>query len=361
MSEKLYQDFRRQRQIPLTVLGGQPPYQTRLIQDAATGKILVQKAIQKDSIPVCRKLQQLESPHLAKIISCEEQQDSGVVTEEYISGETLDEKLHRQGVMPPELVKYYIRQLLEVLEQIHAQGIVHRDISPKNVLISTDGVVKLLDFDIARRRKQNQNTDTTILGTVGFASPEQYGFLQTDATADIYALGVLMNVMLEGTLPNVHLTARKPFCNVIKRCIEIDPQNRYQNAGELREALKLENPGAVKKKTILPGFRTGVVWKEIVAVFVYLFLIVGSIQFLMLYGKTPLTFCLEAIAVFLYAWVSCGVGFNFLLWDTKVPGIRSLQKPVRIIIRIILALTIFYFGMKLENYVKITLLGLPPK
>ena len=116
-----------------------------------------------------------------------------MVTEEYISGETLDEKLHRQGVMPPELVKYYIRQLLEALEQIHAQGIVHRDISPKNVLISTDGVVKLLDFDIARRRKQNQNADTTILGTVGFASPEQYGFLQTDATADIYALGVLMN------------------------------------------------------------------------------------------------------------------------------------------------------------------------
>ena len=134
MSEKLYQDFRRQRQIPLTVLGGQPPYQTRLIQDAATGKILVQKAIQKDSIPVYRKLQQLESPHLARIISCEEQQDIGMVTEEYISGETLDEKLHRQGVMPPELVKYYIRQLLEALEQIHAQGIVHRDISPKNVL-----------------------------------------------------------------------------------------------------------------------------------------------------------------------------------------------------------------------------------
>ena len=134
MSEKLYQDFRRQRQIPLTVLGGQPPYQTQLIQDAATGKMLVQKAIQKDSIPVYRKLQQLESRHLAKIISCEEQQDIGMVTEEYISGETLDEKLHRQGVMPPEIVKYYIRQLLEVLEQIHAQGIVHRDISPKNVL-----------------------------------------------------------------------------------------------------------------------------------------------------------------------------------------------------------------------------------
>lgn len=86
--------------MPLTVLGGQPPYQTWLIQDAATGKILVQKAIQKDSIPVYRKLQQLESPHLARIISCEEQQDIGMVTEEYISGETLDEKLHRQGVMP---------------------------------------------------------------------------------------------------------------------------------------------------------------------------------------------------------------------------------------------------------------------
>ena len=361
MSEKLYQEFQRKQQVPLTILGGKMPYQTQLVQDTSTGKILVQKIIKKENIPIYCKLQNLQSPHLVRIISCKEQQDVGMVLEEYISGETLDEKLRRYGTMPPELVGNYAQQLLEVLEQIHAHGIVHRDISPKNILISTDGVVKLLDFDISRQWKMNRNADTTILGTVGYASPEQYGFLQTDATADIYAVGALMNVMLEGTLPNVHLTARKPFCDVIKRCIEIDPQNRYQNAGELRSALKLGNSDAVTKKTILPGFRTGVVWKEIVAVFVYLFLIVGSIQFLMLYGKTPLTFCLEAIAVFLYAWISCGVGFNFLLWDTKVPGIRSLQKPVRIIIRIILALTIFYFGMKLENYVKITLLGLPPK
>ena len=69
-----------------------------------------------------------------------------MVTEEYISGETLDEKLHRQGVMPLELVKYYIRQLLEALEQIHAQESYTVIFLPKNVLISTDGVVKLLDF-----------------------------------------------------------------------------------------------------------------------------------------------------------------------------------------------------------------------
>lgn len=115
------------------------------------------------------------------------------------------------------------------------------------------------------------------------------------------------------------------------------------------------------KQTILPGFRTGVVWKEILAVFIYLFLIIGSIQFMMMYGKTPAAFGLEAIAVLIYAWLSCAMGFNFLLWDTKVPGIRSLQKPVRIIIRIILALILFYFGMLLENYVKFTLLGLTPQ
>ena len=263
--------------------------------------------------------------------------------------------------MPPELVKYYIRQLLEVLEQIHAQGIVHRDISPKNVLISTDGVVKLLDFDIARKQKCNQNSDTTILGTVGFASPEQYGFLQTNATADIYALGVLMNVMLEGTLPNVHLTVRKPFCDVIKKCTEIDPQNRYQNAGELRAALKLGNSNISKKKTIIPGFRTGVAWKEVLAIFIYLFLMIGSIQSILQYGKTPQTFFLEVIAVFIYIWVASGIAINFLLWDTKVPGIRSLEKQARGTLRIILAFAAFCIGLQLENYIKITLLGLPPK
>ena len=361
MSEKLYQEFQRKQQVPLTILGGKMPYQTQLVQDTSTGRILVQKIIKKENIPIYCKLQNLQSPHLVRIISCKEQQDVGVILEEYISGETLDEKLRRYGTMPPELVGNYAQQLLEVLEQIHAQGIVHRDISPKNILISTDGVVKLLDFDISRQWKMNRNADTTILGTAGFASPEQYGFLQTDATADIYAVGVLMNVMLEGVLPNVRLTGKKPFQGIIKKCIEIDPQNRYQSVSELRLAFKPERQMPQGKQTILPGFRTGVVWKEILAVFIYLFLIIGSIQFMMMYGKTPAAFGLEAIAVLIYAWLSCAVGFNFLLWDTKVPGIRSLQKPVRIIIRIILALILFYFGMLLENYVQFQLLGLTPQ
>ena len=361
MSEKLYQDFQNKRQVPLTILGGKMPFQTQLVQDAATGEILVQKIIHKESIPVYRKLMELQSPHLTKIISCEEQQDKGVVTEEYVSGKTLDETLRQKGPMPEELVKNYIGQLLEVLEQVHRQGIVHRDISPKNVLISTDGIVKLLDFDIARKRKVNQNADTTILGTVGFASPEQYGFLQTDVTADIYAVGVLMNVMLEGTLPNMHLTRKKAFYDVVRKCTEIDPQNRYQNVAQLRLALKLGKQSDTKNKTIIPGFQTGVIWKEILAIFIYLILLIGTIESLLQYGKTPQTFLLEALAVFIYAWVACAAGFNFLLWDIKVPGIRSLQKPVRIILRIILALTIFYFGMQLENYIKITMLGLPAK
>jgi serine/threonine protein kinase len=100
-------------------------------------------------------------------------------------------------------------------------------------MIDNKGNVKLIDFDTARIYKHYQSQDTIFMGTIGYAPPEQYGLNQTDERTDIYSLGVLMNVMLTGELPEKRLYNGK-LRKVIIKCTQSVPDNRYQTAEELK-------------------------------------------------------------------------------------------------------------------------------
>ena len=118
---------------------------------------------------------------------------------------------------------------------MHQAGIVHRDIKPENLILRGSELV-LIDFDVSRISNPSHNSDTRIMGTTGYAAPEQYGFSQTDARADLYAAGVTFNEMLIGQHPSRALAAG-PFRPVIERCIEVNVDKRYQTAAELRAAV----------------------------------------------------------------------------------------------------------------------------
>ena len=118
---------------------------------------------------------------------------------------------------------------------MHQAGIVHRDIKPENLILRGSELV-LIDFDVSRISNPTHNSDTRIMGTTGYAAPEQYGFSQTDARADLYAAGVTFNEMLIGQHPSRALAAG-PFRPVIERCIEVNVDKRYQTAAELRAAV----------------------------------------------------------------------------------------------------------------------------
>ena len=160
-----------------------------------------------------------------------------LVLEEYIRGDSLAYLLEN-GPLPPEYARRIALQVCQALEVLHGLGIVHRDIKPENILIRGDEAV-LIDFDVSRVHKSEGLSDTRIMGTTGYAAPEQYGFSQTDARADIYSLGVLLNEMLTGKHPSTCL-AGGPLQPVIEKCIEVNVNKRYSTAAEVIAALNTE-------------------------------------------------------------------------------------------------------------------------
>ena len=127
-------------------------------------------------------------------------------------------------------------QICRVLEHAHFKHVVHRDIKPENIIITSDGTVKLIDWNAARIHKKYISSDTITMGTTGYAAPEQYGITQSDARADIYSVGILMNVMLTGEHPSKKMCTGS-LAKAIKKCTDIQPDRRYQTAAELKKQI----------------------------------------------------------------------------------------------------------------------------
>lgn len=161
--------------------------------------------------------------------------DGQIVLEEFIEGVNIAEvmesgKYHYMGT------RKVLRSVCHALTVLHERNIVHRDIKPENVMIAKDGRVVLIDLNAARKIS-DANKDTVVMGTVGYASPEQLGVTQSDARTDIYALGILLNVMLTGKHPSEKLAKGKAR-RIIRKCTNLNPNDRYQSVESLSGALK---------------------------------------------------------------------------------------------------------------------------
>ena len=136
-----------------------------------------------------------------------------------------------------EGAKKVLSSVCDALDALHKMRIIHRDIKPENVMIRNDGQVFLIDFDAARIYKPYHSQDTQFVGTVGYAAPEQFGLAQSDFRTDIFAAGVLLNMMLTREHPSKLLYQGK-LKRVIEKCTQINPEMRYQNVLALKQALK---------------------------------------------------------------------------------------------------------------------------
>ena len=204
-------------------------------------------------------LASLDHPNIAALRTAFSADNQLIMIMEYVEGDTLAHRLER-GPFPPAEALNYIDQVLAALSYAHAQGIIHRDIKPANMMLTPRGVLKLMDFGIARSGNDLGLTVTgTTLGSLDYMSPEQVQSQSTDARSDLYSVGVSLYEMVTGkrmfaatssySVMEAHVkeTPRppievqsslpKPLSDMIVMAVAKDPAQRFQTADAFRNAL----------------------------------------------------------------------------------------------------------------------------
>ncbi len=222
--------------------------ETFLVRSRADGSLAVAKCYDRAAFTLnpaeADPTQGLSRPGLPVLLGRYGNDAILCVVREYVEGKTLGELARERPLSQQEVVEIG-QKLGEVLEYLHSQPqpVIHRDIKPENVVLGPDGQVTLIDFDIARTFKPEAQADTLFFGTKGYAPPEQYGFSQTDARADIYSFGVLLRFLLTGSVrENQNVRMYKPLEKIIAKCTAFSPEDRYPDMKAVLRALGAANP-----------------------------------------------------------------------------------------------------------------------
>ncbi len=202
----------------------------------------------------------LDHPNIAALHTAVRVDDQVLMLMEYVEGVTL-EKMMEAGRIPIDRAVDYIVQVLSALSYAHARGVVHRDLKPANMMVTENGLVKLMDFGIARMKADNKLTETgKTVGSLYYMSPEQInGTAEPDPRSDLYSLGVTLYELATGARPfqgdsgykimAAHLENRplppiekspglpRGLSDIVMQALEKDPKKRFQSADAFRNAL----------------------------------------------------------------------------------------------------------------------------
>jgi serine/threonine protein kinase len=202
----------------------------------------------------------LDHPNICTIFEINETPEGQMfISMPYYDGETLQERIAR-GPVPVDEAVDIVHQLASGLAEAHTEGIVHRDIKPGNILLRSNGQVKIVDFGLAKLATETRLTKTgSTLGTVAYMSPEQARGDEIDGRSDLFSLGVVFYELLTGRLPfrgdhgaaivySILHTDPEPLAThrddmpaglqeVVSRALAKDAGERYQTAGEFKGAL----------------------------------------------------------------------------------------------------------------------------
>lgn len=224
---------------------------TWAVKEVRKDGVLDFEAVKQGLVAETDILKKLSHPNLPSIIDVIDTDDSFIIIMDYVQGNSLNKALEEYGAQPQEYVIEWAKQLCDVLGYLHSRqpAIIYRDMKPANIMLKPDGNVTLIDFGTAREFKEKNLADTTCLGTVGYAAPEQFGGMgQTDARTDIYCLGATLYHLVTGQNPSEPPYEIKPIREInpglssgleriILKCTQRNPADRYQSAAELMYAL----------------------------------------------------------------------------------------------------------------------------
>jgi serine/threonine protein kinase len=201
----------------------------------------------------------LQHPNIVTVYELGEWQGAPFIAMEFLEGRSLEDIIQNEKNTPLEKRLNIVAQVCRGLDYAHARGVVHRDIKPANVVVTNDGVAKIVDFGIARLADQKLTHTGHVLGTVSYMSPEQLLGKALDGRSDIFAVGVMLFEALTSVLPfaaedtgsaitnilyrqppslsNFLANYPKELDGVLKKCLVKEPAERFQTAGELADRL----------------------------------------------------------------------------------------------------------------------------
>lgn len=212
----------------------------------------------------------LDHENIVKILDVVISEEIKYIVMEFIDGITLKDYIDRIGILSWKEAVYYTKQILRALSHAHEKQIIHRDVKPQNIMLLSDGTVKVTDFGIAKHPNAEAITMTDkAIGTVNYISPEQASGAKIDARSDIYSVGIMMYEMVAGRLPFIadspvavammqvsnepipprELNDQIPIGleQIILKAMQKDPDNRFAGAMAMLKALDYftENPEVV--------------------------------------------------------------------------------------------------------------------
>ncbi|MBQ9765428.1 MAG: serine/threonine protein kinase [Lachnospiraceae bacterium] len=229
-------------------------------------KLVVYKKLQGEQLaPLYNRIKEINSPYFPQFYSVWAENGATMLIEEYIAGELLSEKLEKEHRFSEDELTEYMMELGFAVSTLHKLNppVIHRDLKPENIIITKNGKLKLLDFDASRQYREDVNHDTIVMGTREYASPEQFGFSQTDVRSDIYSFGIVFAELLEKS--DVTDAYRKKCRKIIDKATMFNPDNRYRDVDELLDELRNSKKIKNGTKRILPKWMIALVGVLVIA------------------------------------------------------------------------------------------------
>lgn len=310
-----------------------------LAQHQKSRKLFVKKVLQVYNRSVYEYLRQYPIPYTPRIYALYEENNHLTVIEEYISGDSLEELLDGGRQFRTDEIKSIVLRLCNIVNAFHnaSPQIIHRDIKPSNIIMTPSGDLYLLDFNAAKINARNgREEDTMLLGTKGYAAPEQYGFGTSNVQTDIYAIGRLMNTLVNGSFTNNTVLSHE-LSPIIEKCTRLNAAERYAGVHEIMTALtcQTENKKGRKPlpdwmKYLPPGYRTSEPFHMILATPVYLFVFWISLCLEVEGGTAPILW-IERICTLLFFLGIIFCSSNYLDVQRFFPPCRTKNKFLKVL------------------------------
>lgn len=196
----------------------------------------------------------MDHPGIPQVIEVGEDNEAVYIIQELVEGQSLRQIIERNGSVSDETLILWMGDVADALSYLHQRNIIHRDIKPTNIMVTAEGRIKLIDFGLAKEMEEVDTADNRIIGTKNYTPPERYEGLPADVRTDIYEFGTTFYNLATGQLPlemssdsRRHMvTMRRNLDNVkspgirsiLKKCIDVNPDRRYQSFDEIRYRIK---------------------------------------------------------------------------------------------------------------------------